>query len=295
MKRILEKQPAPKFKTANVAVRPRSHIFPPSNPALQSHVLPRVRSWNTPTEMLIGTTELCCTDQNVHFAPHLTGMMSRAVTRWLSAVVFNARGGLHYSKQARCMWTNKQPVRARADAGSVAGTSQREHMLTLDSPAACVSSAINTAETELQDNRFVVKAIWRVNKVASSNSVHEKDHSGPRLMGLFLKSKPQVVVSIQPSFVVQLGRCYTETRRRCKAQQLFVCVFNSSPLWNNIKPSHHPIPPVALSREGGLGGVQRQRQACGDPQHPEASVTHLTSSDETGCHRSDRMKNGDPN
>lgn len=30
-------------------------------------------------------------------------------------------------------------------------------------------------------------------------------------MGLFLKSKPQVVVSIQPSFVVPLGRCYPET------------------------------------------------------------------------------------
>lgn len=133
---------------------------------------------------------------------------------------------------------------------------ERAYVNCLDSPAACVSSTINTTETELQDNRLVVKAIWRVNKVASSSSVREKDHSGPRLMGLFLKSKPQVAVRIQPSFVVQLGRCYTETRRRCKAQQLFVCVFNSSPLWNNIKPSHHPIPHWA--GKGGRGGAEAE-------------------------------------
>lgn len=84
--------------------------------------------------MLIGTVELCCTDQNVHFAPHPTGILWRAATRWLSAVVLNARGGLHYSKQAKCMWTNKQHVRAGAEAGSVAGTSQREHLLTAWTP-----------------------------------------------------------------------------------------------------------------------------------------------------------------
>lgn len=156
------------------------------------------------------------------------------------------------------MHVDKQPTRTCTRRCWECGRNIPERA-SLDSPAACVSGTINTAETELQDNRFVVKAIWRVNKVASSNSVHEKDHSGPRLMGLFLKSKPQVVVSIQSSFVVQLGRCYTETRRRCKAEQLFVCVFNSSPLWNNIKPSQHPIPPVALSGEGGGGRGCRSR------------------------------------
>lgn len=248
MKRILEKQPAPKFKTANVAVRPRSHIFKSCFATRRSasgspgHELKHTdRDDRSCWAVLHGPKRALCPSSD---RDHV-----RAVTRWLAAVVLNARGGLHCSKQARCMWTNKQPVRARADAGSVA---ERAHVNCLDSPAACVSSTINTAETELQDNRFVVKAIWRVNKVASSNSVREKDHSGHGLMGLFLKSKPQVVVRIQPSFVVQLGRCYTETRRGCKAQQLFVCVFNSSPLWNNIKPSHHPIP-VALSGEGGRG------------------------------------------
>lgn len=150
------------------------------------------------------------------------------------------------------MHVDKQTTRTCTRGGWECGRNipERASVNCLDAPAACVSSSINTAETELQDNRLVVKAIGRANKAASSNSVREKDHSGPRLMGLFLKSKPQVVVSIQPSFVVQLGRCYTETRRRGKAQQLFVCVFNSTPLRNNIKPSHHPIP-VALLRGGG--------------------------------------------
>lgn len=236
---------------------------PPSNPALQPDALPRghrATSWNTPTEMLIGTVGLCCTDQNVHFAPRPTGIVSRAVTRWLSAVVLSARGGLHYSKQAWCMWTNKQPVRARAEAGSVAGTSQREHMLTVWTPLLLVWAAL------LIPQRRSSKTTGRSSKLFEGSTklllqvLSEKDHWGPRLMGLFLKSKPQVAVRIQPSFVVQLGRCYTETRRRCKAQQLFVCVFNSSPLWNNIKPSHHPIPHWA-GKGGARGGRSRDRPA----------------------------------
>lgn len=62
---------------------------------------------------------------------------------------------------------------------------ERAYVNWFDSPAACVSSTIYTSETELQDNRFAVKAIGRVNKDASSNSVHEKDHSRHPLMGFF--------------------------------------------------------------------------------------------------------------
>lgn len=233
---------------------------PPSNPALQPDALPRghrATSWNTPTEMLIGTAGPCCTDQNVHFAPHPTGIVSRAVTCWLCAVVLSARGGLHYSKQAWCMWTNKQPVRARAEAGSVAGTSQREHMLTVWTPLLLVWAALlipqrrSSKTTGWSSKRFEgsTKLLLQVLSV-------KKITQGPDWWVCFLKSKPQVAVRIQPSFVVQLGRCYTETRRRCKAQQLFVCVFNSSPLWNNIKPSHHPIPHWA--GKGGRGGAEAE-------------------------------------
>lgn len=109
MNRIPEKQPAATFQTANVAIPPRrlSHIFPMSNPSLQPDAWPRghqAASWNTLTEkMMIGNAEVCCT----YPPPHLTGTIrSRAVTLWLSAVVLNTRGGLHYSKQCRCMWTN---------------------------------------------------------------------------------------------------------------------------------------------------------------------------------------------
>lgn len=75
MNRIPEKQPASSLKPGNVTVRPQrlSHIFLPSNHALQSDAWPRghrATSWNTPTQkMMIGTVELFCMSQNVHFFP----------------------------------------------------------------------------------------------------------------------------------------------------------------------------------------------------------------------------------
>lgn len=79
----------------------------------------------------------------MHFAPHPTGIMSRAVTRWLSAVGLNART---LNRLDACGQTNNAYVHVQMLG--VWQEHQREHVRT-----------INTAETELQDNRLVVKAI----------------------------------------------------------------------------------------------------------------------------------------
>lgn len=57
------------------------------------------------------------------------------------------------------------------------GRAQSQRVLTDVTPLHRVGAALLVSATELQDSRFVVKAIWRVTKVASTNSVHEKDQS----------------------------------------------------------------------------------------------------------------------
>lgn len=62
--------------------------------------------------------------------------------------------------------------------------------------------------------------------------------------------------------------------RRCKAHQLLVCVFNFAHFHFSGK---HPraMLLVRLSRQQNEGLV------CGDPQHPEAPLTYLTSLTQT--------------
>lgn len=114
-------------------------------------------------------------------------------------VASDTRGGLHYSKERGCMRTNNTNVHAqmlrvwsRADRSP-----ETAYVNCFDCPVPCASSTIYVGGQRPRDNRFVVKAIRRVTKAASSNSDCEKDSSGHthlQTVVIFFKSKPQVVV-----------------------------------------------------------------------------------------------------
>lgn len=86
MNPIPEKQPAPNLKGSNVTVGPQrlSHIFLPSNPALQSDAWPRghqATSWNTPTQkMMTGAFELFRMSHSLH-PPSWQGQSGRGQSR----------------------------------------------------------------------------------------------------------------------------------------------------------------------------------------------------------------------
>lgn len=265
------------------------------NPALQSNAWPqghRATSWNTPTQrMMIGTVELFCMSQNVHFFP----LADRGnQVEGSHAVASNTRGGLHYSKECGCMRTNNntnvhaQMLRVWSRADRSPGTA---YVNCSDCSAPCASITIyvgggGTETTGLSLKLFEgspkqLLQILTVKKIPHGSRVF-------RLLYFFFLSKPQMVV-----YGLVLWSIWAAAKLRpvdgAKHNSPLFVFFDSSLLWNNIKPSHHPIPPVALSR------APNARPACGDPQHPEAFVTHRTSLVQTGCHGSDRKKSQDPN
>ena len=144
-----EKQPAPNLKPGNLTVHPQrfSHIFLPSIPALHFDAWPR----GHPGHKLKHTDSEdddwnCWTVLHVPKwappPPQLTETIRwRAVTLWLSAVAFNTRGRLHYSKQ--CRWTRNQQQRMHACVEWSWQEQPRDSYVNCpDCPAPCPGSTI---------------------------------------------------------------------------------------------------------------------------------------------------------
>lgn len=193
----------------------------------------------------------------------------------------------------------QQHKRARADAASVQWSWQEQPRDSIWSlfglPCAMCERHYFCRGRRSRDNRFVVKAIWRVTKAASSNSDREKDqwrHTHLQTAVcfgrcFFFKWKPQVVVSL----------VLWSNWAAAKLRPVDGAKHNSSLFVFLIPPCSETIwslPIIPSRRSLWVGRRMRDRFAviCSILR-----LLWLISAAQTrrGCHGADRRKSRDPN
>ena len=228
----------------------------------------------------------CCTRsiQSLNLYPK-----RRSIT--IMILMFKSMVPTRVQANQTCSCTGKKPqLHTRTDLPSrdcrlkLTGTAQRQHMLAVRTPLApFVSSALfipDCLASQTQSTKQQVSQSYSQGhtKVALSKFWWcEPENS--LLECLVVK---RAAVFEQAGFVcwrlVLLSSWTTAKLRQIDSTSALCLGFwfrrLLSPHKNSVKRSH----PTLLVR---LTGMQNESQACGDPQHPEASMTYRTSSPQT--------------